>query len=67
MLLSEKKFWKIVNGEISRSSFSETTDGTEIPLMSLITQQKNKLQKEIDEWDDKKSHLLFQSLRLLII
>ena len=58
MLLSEKKVWKIVNGENTQPVYAETAesdDGTVIPLTS---HQKKLLQKEIDEWDDKNEEAL---------
>jgi hypothetical protein len=58
MLLSEKKVWKVVSGEYTRPVYAETIteeDGTEV---ALTTAQKNKLQKEIDEWDEKNEEAL---------
>ena len=58
MLLSEKRVWKVVNGEHTRPTYVETlqdSDGTEVALTNA---QKNKLQKEIDEWDEKNEEAL---------
>jgi hypothetical protein len=58
MLLSEKKVWKVVSGEYIRPVYAETIteeDGTEV---ALTTAQKNKLQREIDEWDEKNEEAL---------
>ena len=50
MLLSEKKIWKVVNGETTRPIYVETLEGLNGNEVALSTAQKNKLQKEIDEW-----------------
>src|SRR5579859_7076663 len=53
MLLSEKKVWKVVTGEHSRPIHVEVLEGPDGQEVALTTAQKNKLQKEIDEWDEK--------------
>src|SRR5579859_2781349 len=53
MLLSEKKVWKVVTGEHSRPVYLEALEGPDGQEVALTTAQKNKLQKEIDEWDEK--------------
>src|SRR5579859_3130811 len=53
MLLSEKKVWKVVTGEHSRPVYVEALEGPDGQEVALTTAQKNKLQKEIDEWDEK--------------
>jgi len=58
MLLSEKKVWKIVNGEWTRPTYVETIQGTDGTEVALTTAQKNKLLKEIDEWDEKNEEAL---------
>ena len=58
MLLSEKKVWKVVNGEHTRPNYVETLEGPDGQEVTLTTAQKNKLQKEIDEWDEKNEEAL---------
>src|SRR5579859_4940821 len=58
MLLSEKKVWKVVSGEHSRPVFFETMQGTDGNEVSLSQAQKNKLQKDIDDWDEKNEEAL---------
>lgn len=58
MLLSEKKVWKVVNGEHTRPNFVETLEGSDGTEVSLTAAQKNKLLKEIDEWDEKNEEAL---------
>src|SRR5277367_5373975 len=58
MLLSEKKIWKIVSGEITRQTYIESTIDDEGRETALTTAQKNKLLKEIDEWDEKNEEAL---------
>ena len=58
MLLSEKKVWKVVNGEHTRPNYVETLEGPDRQEVTLTTAQKNKLQKEIDEWDEKNEEVL---------
>ena len=58
MLLSEKKIWKIVSGEITRQTYIESTIDDEGRETALTTAQKNKLLKEIDEWDKKNEEAL---------
>src|SRR5579859_4987271 len=53
MLLSEKKVWKVVTSEHSRPIYVEALEGPDGQEVALTTAQKNKLQKEIDEWDEK--------------
>src|SRR5579859_2783783 len=53
MLLSENKVWKVVSGELSRPVFVETMQGTDGNEVTLSQAQKNKLQKDIDDWDEK--------------
>src|SRR5579859_392233 len=58
MLLSEKKVWKIVTGEHSRPVYVKALEGPDGQEVALTTAQKNKLQKEIDEWDEKNEEAL---------
>src|SRR5271170_272349 len=58
MLLSEKKIWKFVSGEITRQTYIESTINDEGRETALTTAQKNKLLKEIDEWDEKNEEAL---------
>src|SRR5579859_3065440 len=58
MLLSEKKVWKVVNGEHTRPNYVETLEGPDGQEVALTTAQKNKLAKEIDEWDEKNEEAL---------
>jgi transposase InsO family protein len=58
MLLSEKKVWKVVNGEQPRPIYVETIQGTDGNEVVLTTAQKNKLSKEIEEWDEKNEEAL---------
>src|SRR5579859_1185589 len=58
MLLFEKKVWKVVNGEHTRPIYSEMTTDTEGKEIPLSTTQINKLQKEIDAWDEKDEEAL---------
>ena len=61
MLLSEYKVWKVVKGEDKRPVYVETLQGSDGTEVALTTAQKNKLQKEIDEWDEKNE----QALRII--
>jgi len=58
MLLSKKKVWKVVNGEHSRPTYVETIQGTDGTEVTLMTAQKNKLLKEIEEWDERNEEAL---------
>jgi len=58
MLLSEKKVWKVINGEHSRPTYVETIQGTDGTEVTLMTAQQNKLLKEIEEWDEKNEEAL---------
>src|SRR5579859_3132527 len=58
MLLSEKKVWKVVTGEHSRPVYLEALEGPDGQEVALTTAQKNKLAKEIDEWDEKNEEAL---------
>ena len=58
MLLSEKRVWKIVNGECTRPTYVESIIGTDGTEVALTTAQKNKLSKEIEEWEDKNEEAL---------
>src|SRR5579859_4444828 len=58
MLLSEKKVWKVISGEYARPVYVETMQGTDGNEVALTQAQKNKLQKEIDEWDEKNEEAL---------
>src|SRR5579859_2550744 len=58
MLLSDKKVWKVVSGEHSRPVFVETMQGTDGNEVTLSQAQKNKLQKDIDDWDGKNEEAL---------
>src|SRR5579859_6327256 len=58
MLLSEKKVWKVVNGEHTRPTYVESLEGPDGQEVALTTAQKNKLAKEIDEWDEKNEEAL---------
>src|SRR5579859_5662503 len=58
MLLSEKKVWKVVNGEHARPNYVETLEGADGQEVTLTAAQKNKLVKEIDEWDEKNEEAL---------
>ena len=58
MLLSEKRVWKVVNGEYTRPTYVESITGTDGTEVALTAAQKNKLQKEIDEWDEKNEEAL---------
>ena len=58
MLLSEKKVWKVINGEHSQPTYVETIQGTDGTEVTLTTAQKNKLLKEIEEWDEKNEEAL---------
>src|SRR5579859_3143629 len=51
MLLSEKKVWKVVNGEITRPPTVEESH-TEEERKTLSAAARNKIQKEIDEWNE---------------
>ena len=59
MLLSEKRVWKVVNGEHTRPIYVEVMqhpeNGTDVALTAA---QKKQLQKEIDEWDEKNEEAL---------
>src|SRR5271169_386674 len=58
MLLSEYKVWKVVSGKHTRPNYIETLDGPEGTQVALTTAQRNKLLKEIDEWDEKNEDAL---------
>ena len=58
MLLSEKKVWKVVNGELIRPTFTEATQNPDEIEVALTAAQKKQLQKEIDEWDEKNEEAL---------
>src|SRR5579859_7667851 len=60
MLLSEKKVWKVVNGEITRPPTVEESH-TEEERKTLGAAARNKIQKEIDEWNEKDE----QALRII--
>src|SRR5271156_3422730 len=58
MLLSEKKVWKVVNGEHTRLANVDTTQNPNETEVTLTAAQKKQLQKEIDEWDEKNEEAL---------
>lgn len=58
MLLSERKVWKVVSGEYPRPIYVETLEGEDGTEVALSAAQKNKLLKEINEWDEKDEEAL---------
>jgi len=58
MLLSEKEVWKVVSGEYVRPTYIESMVGNDETEVALTSAQKNKLQKDIDEWDKKNEEAL---------
>src|SRR5271169_190119 len=58
MLLSEYKVWKVVSGKHTRPNYVETLDGPDGTQVALTTAQRNKLLKEIDEWNEKNEDAL---------
>jgi len=51
MLLSEKKCWKVVNGEYLRPK--EVEDHSEAEQLVLKDTDKRRIQREVDDWDEK--------------
>jgi len=58
MLLAEKKVWKVVTGEHIRPTYIELVEDADGKIVELLQAQKNQLQREIDDWDDKNEEAL---------
>ena len=59
MLLSEKKVWKVVTGEHSHpKSIEEHEAELEDGQARLTDAGRRKIQKEIDEWDERNEEAL---------
>src|SRR5271156_3352489 len=58
MLLAERKVWKVVIGEHERPTYIETLEGPDGKIVELSQAQKNKLQRDVDDWDDKNEEAL---------
>src|SRR5277367_1360236 len=56
MLLSEKKCWKVVNGEYLRPK--EVEDHSEAEQLVLKDTDKRRIQREVDDWDEKNEEAL---------
>src|SRR5271170_5522522 len=58
MLLAERKVWKVVTGEYTRPIYIETLEGPDGKIVEVSQVQKNKLQRDVDNWDDKNEEAL---------
>ena len=56
MLLSKKKCWKVVNGEYLRPK--EVEDHSEAEQLVLKDTDKRRIQREVDDWDEKNEEAL---------
>jgi len=58
MLLSEKKIWKVVNGEHPRPKTIEEAELEENTEARVTDAGRRKIQKDIDEWEEKNEEAL---------